>query len=115
MQMTLSSDSGVVMSAASTLMRPPDPARPAAAPSPFGAVVQDGRDWSSRPHSEDVIVDYGGFRQTRTVLQILTSLAGAIGIASLVPIGILILGIPIALAVRGLAEAAQWLGAALLN
>ena len=109
MQMTLSNDSGLVMSA-STLMRPPDAARPAA-PSPFGAVVVDGRG----PYSEDVIVDYGGFRQTRSVLQSLTSLAGAIGIASLVPIGILILGIPIALAVRGIAEAVQWLGAALLN
>jgi hypothetical protein len=73
------------------------------------------RDWTSRPYSEDVIVHDGGFRQKRTVLQKLTSLAGASGIALLVPIAILIIGIPIALAARGIAEAVGWLAGWLLK
>lgn len=115
MRVRLSNNPGIAISAVSTLMRPPpDTTRPAA-PSPFGAAAVRVRGWSSRPYSEDVIVPYGGFRQNRTVVQWLTSLAGAIGIASLVPIVILILGIPIALAGRGIAEAVQWLGVWLLN
>jgi hypothetical protein len=45
----------------------------------------------------------------RTVLQALISLAGAAGIALLVPFAILLVGLPVALAVRGLLEALAWL------
>jgi hypothetical protein len=44
----------------------------------------------------------------KTFLQGLTSLAGAAGIALLVPFGILLVGLPVALAVRGLLEAIGW-------
>lgn len=37
------------------------------------------------------------------------SLAGAAGIALLVPLVILLIGMPIALAVRGVVEAGRWL------
>ena len=104
------------MSAVSTLVRPPpDGARPAVAPTSFGAVEAGGRDWSPRRYSEDVIVPYSGLRQKRTLVQQLTSLAAASGIALLVPIAILSIGIPIALVARGLAEAVGWLGAWILN
>ena len=115
MQMTLSKSFRVAIPAVSTLMRgAADATRPSAPPTACGAVGV-GTDWSSRPYSEDVIVPYAGFRPTRTILQTLTLLAGVVGIASLVPIAVLILGIPIALAGRGIAEAGQWLGAWLLN
>ena len=45
----------------------------------------------------------------RTFLQGLVSLAGAAGIALLVPVAILLIGLPIALVVRGVAEAIGWL------
>ena len=44
----------------------------------------------------------------RTYLQALVSLAGAAGIAVLVPVAILAVGAPVALAIRGLLEVAQW-------
>ena len=118
MQITLSENSRATIPAVSPLMPTPTPTdaiRPPAAPTAFGAIGVGHRDWSSRPYSEDVIVPYAGFRQTRTILQTLTLLTGVIGIASVVPIAVLILGIPIALAGRGIAEAGQWLGAWLLN
>jgi hypothetical protein len=46
--------------------------------------------------------------QGRTFLQGLVSLTGAAGIALLVPFVILLIGLPIALAVRGLLEVAGW-------
>jgi hypothetical protein len=49
------------------------------------------------------------FGSERTLLQALSSLAGAAGIALLLPFAILLLGLPIALAVRGLLEAFVWL------
>jgi hypothetical protein len=52
----------------------------------------------SRPH---------GFE--RTLVQALVSLAGAAGIALLVPFAILVVALPIALAVRGLLEVFIWL------
>jgi hypothetical protein len=45
----------------------------------------------------------------RTLLQALVSIAGAAGIALLVPFAILLIGMPIALAVRGLVEVLTWL------
>jgi hypothetical protein len=88
-----------------------NPARPGASPLPlFAAVVTRAAGWSSRPYAEDVIVPYRGFREKRTLVQKLTSLAGVIGVAFLVPIAILIVGIPIALAARGVLEVVGWLG-----
>ena len=45
----------------------------------------------------------------RTFIGALTSLAGVAGIALLVPFVILLIGMPVALAVRGLLEAIGWL------
>lgn len=53
------------------------------------------------------------YRSERTVLQVLISLVGAVGIALLVPFAILLVGLPIALAVRGLLEALALLFAAI--
>ena len=99
--MTLSKDSGVVMSAVSTLMRPPP--------------LTTRPNVSSRSYSEDVIVPYRGSQPARSVVQKLTSLAGASGIALLLPIAMLIVGIPIALAARGVVEAVGWLAGWLLT
>ena len=49
----------------------------------------------------------------RTLLQALTSFAGAAGLALLAPFAILLVGLPIALAVRGLLEVLLWLVPAL--
>ena len=54
----------------------------------------------------DVSRPYGA---ERTLLQALTSLVGAAGIALLVPLAILLVGLPIVLAGRGRAEAVAWL------
>jgi len=48
-------------------------------------------------------------RAGRAFLQGLVSLAGAAGIASLVPFAILIVGLPIALSIRGVLELFGWL------
>lgn len=45
----------------------------------------------------------------RPFLRALASLAGAAGIALLVPFVILLVGLPVALVVRGIAEAVGWL------
>jgi hypothetical protein len=45
----------------------------------------------------------------RTFLQGVASLAGAAGVALLVPFAILLVGLPVALVVRGLLEAISWL------
>lgn len=44
----------------------------------------------------------------RTLLQSLVSFAGATGIALLVPIAILLIGLPVVLGVRGVLEAIGW-------
>jgi hypothetical protein len=51
-------------------------------------------------------------RPARTLVQALISLASAGGVALLVPVGILLVGMPVALAVRGLLEVFEWLAAA---
>jgi hypothetical protein len=58
----------------------------------------------SRPHNSD-----------RTLFQLSVSLAGAIGLALLFPFVLLLVGLPVALAVRGLAEAISWLLARILS
>ena len=55
------------------------------------------------------VIDVSLPRTRRTFLQGLVSLAGAAGIALLVPFAILLIGLPIALVVRGIAEAIGWL------
>jgi hypothetical protein len=45
----------------------------------------------------------------RTFLKGLVSLAGAVGLVLLLPFALLLIGIPIAFAVRGVAEVASWL------
>jgi hypothetical protein len=57
----------------------------------------------------DVIDVYRPGTDGRTFLEGLVSLAGAAGIALLVPFVILLIGMPIALAVTGVVEAAGWL------
>lgn len=61
------------------------------------------------PRVSHQVVIAAGHR--RTGMQRAKNLAGAIGIAMLAPAAILVVGVPIALAVRGLAEAAAWLTA----
>jgi hypothetical protein len=45
----------------------------------------------------------------RTFLQGVRSLAGAAGLALLVPFAILVVGLPVAIVIRGLLEAVGWL------
>ena len=71
----------------------PDPAIVDAAQAGASAILD-----VSRPRSGD-----------RTFLQGLVSLAGAAGIALLVPFVILLVGLPVVLTVRGLIEAISWL------
>jgi hypothetical protein len=66
-------------------------------PGPVGRVAADVGD-RSRPNSG-----------LRTFLQGLSSLAGATGIALLVPVAILLVGLPVALAVRAVLAAIGWL------
>jgi len=48
-------------------------------------------------------------RSRRTMIQQLATLAGALGIALCAPIAIVIVGLPVVLAVRGILEAVTWL------
>ena len=73
--------------------------------------VRHGRDVSVTEGVIDVSRRDGG----RTFLQNLLSLAGAVGIALVVPVAILLVGLPIALVVRGIVEAVSWLGALILG
>jgi hypothetical protein len=66
------------------------------------------------PHGEAVnvkgdVIDVSLPRTKRTFVQALASLAGAAGIALLVPFAILLIGLPVALVIRGIAEAIGWL------
>jgi hypothetical protein len=64
------------------------------------------RDEATAPGVIDVSRPHGS---ERTLLQVLVSFAGAAGIALLVPFAILVVGLPIALVVRGLLEGVVWL------
>ena len=75
------------------------------------------RAWGQTPRTDaneklnglsDVIDVSRPGRGGRTFLQALVSLAGAAGIALAVPFVILLIGLPIALAVRGLLEVVDW-------
>jgi hypothetical protein len=64
------------------------------------------RDEATAPGVIDVSRPHGS---ERTLIQVLVSFAGAAGIALLVPFAILVVGLPIALVVRGLLEVCVWL------
>jgi hypothetical protein len=55
------------------------------------------------------IIDVSGPSGERTVLQGVVSLAGGASIALLVPLAVLLVGLPIALSVRGVLELLGWL------
>jgi hypothetical protein len=55
------------------------------------------------------LIDASRSNAGRTFVQGLVSLAGAAGIALLVPLVILLIGLPIALSVRGVLELFSWL------
>jgi hypothetical protein len=57
----------------------------------------------------DVVILGGGSRGPRTSIQRLATLAGAMGVALLVPVAILVVGLPVVLLVRGIVEAITWL------
>jgi hypothetical protein len=61
---------------------------------------------AATPGVIDVSRRYGSERR---LLQALSSLAGAAGIMLLVPLAILLVGLPITLAVRGLLEVVLWI------
>ena len=66
-------------------------------------------DTGERGHGPSDVIDVSRpARGGRTFLQGLVSLAGAAGIALAVPFVILLIGLPVALAVRGLLEAVGW-------
>jgi hypothetical protein len=76
-------------------------ARPASASDETAAATSDAIGvW--RPHSPE-----------RTFLQVLVSLAGAVGVVLLAPLAIIVVGLPIVLVVGGLLELLPWLVAAL--
>ena len=68
--------------------------------------AQDESDEVRSPHAVDESPPADAFRM---VLQAVSSLLGAAGIALLFPLAILAVGTPVALAIRGLLEAARWL------
>ena len=76
--------------------------RPAPARTSDGIAAAAGVLDVSRPHDTE-----------RTLLEAFVSLAGAAGVSLLVPLAILLVGLPIALAFRGLHELLLWLVPAL--
>jgi hypothetical protein len=56
----------------------------------------------------DVVILSGG-SPPRTPIQQLATLAGAMGVALVVPVAILVVGLPVGLLVRGIVEAITWL------
>lgn len=86
--------------------RPGSPGQNLSAESRDGSAVESG----DRALAEIDVADRSLLRRTgRTFLQGLASLAGAAGIALLVPFVILLIGLPVALAVGAVAEAIGWL------
>ena len=66
-------------------------------------------DTAARAVASDVLDPSRPTSGHRTFLQSLLSLAGATGIALLVPVAILMVGLPVVLAVRGVLEVIGWL------
>lgn len=85
----------------------PEPVRRA---SSVEAPADDGATSEHREPGRIDVLDVSLPRDTgRSFLRVLASLAGATGIALLVPFVILLIGLPVALVVRGIAEAIGWL------
>ena len=85
----------------------PEPVRQA---SSVEARAGDGAKGDYREPGRIDILDVSLPRDTgRPLLRALASLAGAAGIALLVPFVILLVGLPVALAARGIEEAIGWL------
>ena len=62
------------------------------------------------PTNLPAVIDVSGpGRPARTFAQALVSLAGAAGVALVVPLAVIAVSTPVALALRGLLEAAEWL------
>ena len=57
----------------------------------------------------DMVIVGGASRERRTLIQWLATLAGATGIALLVPVAILVVGLPVVLVARAIVEAITWL------
>lgn len=82
-----------------------------ARPGPAAHLADEGRPdeaVAARPG----VIDISRPAVDRTFMQAAVSIAGAGGLALLVPLGILLIGVPLALSARGLIEAAGWLFAA---
>jgi hypothetical protein len=75
----------------------------------FATAAMTAQDVGERLPMADVIDVSRPTHGERTFLQSLVSLCGAAGIALLVGIGILLVGLPIVLVVRGVVEAIGWL------
>ena len=75
----------------------------------FATAVMTAQDVGERLPMADVIDVSRPTHGERTFLQSLVSLFGAAGIALLFGIGILLVGLPIVLVVRGVVEAIGWL------
>lgn len=75
------------------------------------SVADTARAEVARPRAliNDVVILGSGSRGQRTLIQSLATLAGAIGVALLVPVAILAVGLPVVLLVRGIVEAITWL------
>jgi hypothetical protein len=88
----------------------PGVARPDPVVTSFGHQVALGEASTADAGDADWVVDVSRpMSAERTFVQGLSSLAGAAGIALLVPFVILLIGLPVVLAVRGLLEAIGWL------
>jgi hypothetical protein len=75
----------------------------------FAPVAMPARDVGERLPMADVIDVSRPIQGERTFFQPLVSLSGAAGIGLLSGIGILLVGLPVVLVVRGLVEAIGWL------
>ena len=75
----------------------------------FAAAVMTAQDVGERLPMADVIDVSRPIHGERTFLQSLVSLFGAAGIALLFGIGVLLVGLPIVLVVRGVVEVIGWL------
>jgi hypothetical protein len=78
---------------------------------PRRLVADSARAEVARPGAlvNDVVILGGGSRGGRTLIQRLATLAGAMGVALMVPVAILAVGLPVVLLVRGIVEAITWL------
>jgi hypothetical protein len=86
-------------------------ARPQPRPSTAESTVTTVRGGTETAQVMEDVIDVSRRDGGRTFPQHFVSFAGATGIALLVPLAILLVGLPIALAVRGIVEAISWLGA----